>query len=363
MKFEVMQELLVKGLTMVSKAVSSRPQLPVLSNILIEAKTDGIYLSATDLELGIKTKILGKIEKVGKITVPSRMVVDFVGSLPTGKVSFELERDTLVVKSGSYSSKIQTISAEEFPDFPEVVKENSHLIDKKTLSEGADSVLYSTAKDSLRPVLTGVLFEFGKKSMKLVATDGFRLGVTKVSTKGGGEEGSYLIPARAILEVSKMESEGDVLFSALPGNQVAFMAGETVITSQLIDGNYPEYQKIVPSEFETEVLVSREDLLQAVKVVHIFARDNSNMVKWEVDSSGISMSAESPERGEAESQAQATVTGDGGEIVFNAKFVLDFLQSSKAEEIWFGMSGSLAPGAFREKGNEDRLYVVMPINA
>jgi len=363
MKFEVLQEQFIKGLTLVSRAVSTRPQLPVLSNILFEAKADGIYLSATDLELGIRTKIVGKVEEQGIVTVPSRMVADFVGSLLPGKVSFELKQDALFIKSGNMASKIQTISADEFPGLPLTLGEESYLLEAAQFAAVAESVIFASAKDSLRPVLTGVLLAPLANSLKVVATDGFRLGINKVACESTESKGGYLVPFRAILEVCKLEGEGKLKFVVLPGNQVAFDLGDSVIVSQLIEGNYPEYQKIVPKEFLTEVTCSREELLQALKAVYIFGRDNSNMVKWVVTEEGIGMRSESPERGEASAEVSAKVEGDGGEIVFNAKFVLEFLQSSKAQEIWFGMSDNLAPGAFCEVGNKDLLYIVMPINA
>lgn len=365
MKFEVLQEQLAKGLGLVSKAVASRPQLPVLANILIEAKSDGLVLSATDLELGIVTRIPAKVETVGVVSVPARMFLDFVGSLKPGKVECELVKEALVVKASGYRGRIQTISAEEFPALPDVSSELMGNVIGGKFSSGVVSVLHSAAKDALRPVLTGVLLDYaGSGKLKMVATDGFRLAIKSIEIDGEGWEKPVLVPARAVAEAAKLSGEGDLGIVIYPEtSQVVFQVENSIVVSQLLSGNYPEYQRIVPKEFSGVVEVSRDDLLSALKTVHIFARENSNVVKWVVSESGIELLAETPEKGEAKAEVAGGLQGDGGEIVFNAKFVLDFLQASKVGNVTLSITDSLSPGGLREVGEKDYLYVIMPINA
>lgn len=363
MKFEILQEELVKGLSIILRAVASRAQLPALSNVLIEAKNDGITLIATDLELSISTKVRGKVESQGITTAPAKMLSEFVSSLPSGKIEISLEQESLLIKAGGYKSKLQTLASEEFPKLTSEIPDKGYVISVAELVAATTMVAFAAAKDSLRPVLTGILFEEVTGGIKLVATDGFRLSARKIRAEGKGEKSSYLIPSRAVMEASKIAEGEKIKVVPISETQVAFISGETVLISQLLDGKFPDYQRIIPKEFETQVIVARDELATAIKTVHIFARDNSNMMRWNVTSAGIEMKSESPERGEATAAVAATVNGEGGEIVFNAKFVLEFLQNTSASTINFSMSDNLKPGAFREDKNEDYLYIVMPINA
>lgn len=363
MKFEILKEELAKGLSIVGRAVANRAQLPVLSNVLIEAKGGVIALVATDLEILISTKVRGRIEVDGVVTVPAKMLTEFIESLPAGKIEIVLDKESLVVVAGEYKSRLQTISVEEFPKTAiETPKEGCEMT-KDDLEKAVTTVAFAAAKDTLRPVLTGVLLERDGSGLKMVTTDGFRLAANKLKIEGKGEKTNYLVPSRAVLEAVKIAGEEKIRLSPLSETQIAFSSGETLLISQLIDGTFPDYQKIIPKEFETQVVVAREELLGAIKAVYVFARDNSNMVKWNISSLGIAMKAESPERGEVSAFVGAKVEGKGGEIVFNIKFVLEFLQSTQAKAISFSMSDSLKPGTFREEGNDNYLYIVMPINA
>lgn len=361
MKAEILQEQLLSGVAAVLKAVSSRVQLPVLSHILIEAEKQGFILSATDLELGIKVKIPAKVEESGKCTVPAKMIYEFLASIAPGKVRLESDATSLKIKAGGYSASFQGMPVEEFPSLPEFSGQIGS-IEGKELSLTVEKSVFASARDSLRPVLTGLLLEFGK-GIKLVATDGFRLAVQKAKAKNSGEQTTLLIPARVAAELVKLGAETEVKIGYLSeSHQVLFENGEILLISQIIDGNFPDYQKIMPKELETSLVSNREELFQAVKAAYIFARDNSNMMKWEVGGGKIAVSAVSPERGECLVEVPAQITGAGGTIVFNAKFVMDYLAIVKGESICFGMNGSLAPGMFWEQGDEGGKYVVMPIN-
>lgn len=365
MKIEVLQEQLVAGFNIVGRAVASRAQLPVLSHILIEAKNEGLVLSATDLEIGIKIKVSAKVVEPGVVAVPAKMFGEFLASLNPGKIELKAEGESLSLKAPGYNGKFQTISAEEFPQIPELSTEAEICtLDAKTLSTAVTQVVFASAKDSLRPVLTGVLWEFLKKKVRLVATDGFRLAVEEISVDTKTELTSLLVPSRVVMEVVRLAGEEKIVVGHLPAtNQIYFVVGETQIISQLLSGNFPDYNKILPKEFITEIKVNKDELLQAIKATHIFARDNSNMVRWQVAEDKLVLLSSSPERGECRVEVPITLTGDGIEIIFNAKYVLDFLGIVGGDTLWIGLGGKLSPGMIKDAARENGQYVVMPINA
>lgn len=365
MKIEVLQEQLMEGLTIVGRAVASRAQLPVLSHVLIEAKNEGLVLSATDLEIGMKIGVAAKVIEGGQVAVPAKMFGEFLSSLNPGKVELELEKETLVLSSPGYSGRFQTIGAEEFPAICETSKETEICtIPVPVLSQAVERVVFASAKDSLRPVLTGVLWEMGKKKVRLVATDGFRLAIEEIETENKGEERVLLVPSRAVMEVVRLAGEGEIRVGHLPEtNQIYFVVGEVLVVSQLLAGNFPEYGKILPKEFTTEIVVDKGELLQAVRAAHIFARDNSNMVRWQVEEAKLKLSASSPERGECLVEVPIKLTGEKLEIIFNAKYLLDYLLIVEGERLFVGMGSKLSPGMMRDVERKSGQYVVMPINA
>lgn len=365
MKIEVLQEQLLSGLTIVGRAVASRAQLPVLSHILIEAKSDGLVLSATDLEIGMKVKVSAKVVETGVVAVPAKMFGEFLSSLNPGKVELKLEKETLILSAPGYSGKFQTISAEEFPMLAEVSGENEICtVEATSLNKAVERVVFASARDSLRPVLTGVLLEMGKKKVRLVATDGFRLAVEELAVDTKTEQLSLLVPSRVVMEVVRLSQEGKISIGhLLATNQIYFMVGEALIVSQLLSGNFPDYNKILPKEFTTEIVANKDELAQAIKATHIFARDNSNMVRWQIEDGKLVLLSSSPERGECRVELPVTLTGEPLEIVFNAKYVLDYLPLAESESLYVGMGGKLAPGMFRDPKRESGQYVVMPINA
>jgi DNA polymerase-3 subunit beta len=365
MKIEVLQESLLSGLNIVGRAVATRAQLPALSHILIEATSSGLTLSATDLEIGIQTKVAAKVEEPGKVAVPAKMFGEFLASLNPGKIVLSLEKESLQVIAPGYKGKFQTIAVEEFPalSIPEPENEMGEIAASE-LKAAIEHVVFASAKDSLRPVLTGVLWEMGKKKLKLVATDGFRLAIEEINIDGKREEAKLLVPSRVVAEVVRLSGEGQIKVGHIPAtSQIYFVIGDVLVISQLLEGNFPDYNKIMPKEFLTEIKASREELLQAVKATYIFARDNSNMVGWKIEGKLLILSSNSPERGECRVEVPIELTGEESEIVFNAKFVLDYLGMIVGEQVWIGFSGKLAPGMFKDLSRTGGQYVVMPINA
>lgn len=365
MKIEVLQEQLLGGLGVVSRAVASRAQLPVLSHILIEAKSGGLTLSATDLEIGIKVGVSAKVVEEGTVAVPAKMFMEFLGSLNPGKVEIHLEKETLVLTAPGYRGKFQTIDSDDFPKIVEVdSKTEICKIESKELLIAVDRVAFASAKDTLRPVLTGVLWEFKGKKVRLVSTDGFRLAVEDLATETKPDQANLLVPSRAVMEVVRLAGDEPIRVGHLPAtNQIYFVVGESLVVSQLLSGNFPDYQKILPKEFTTEISINKDELLQAMKATHIFARDNSNMVKWQIEDSKLILLSSSPERGECRVEVPISLEGEDLEIIFNGRYVLDYLSIVSGDNLWVGMETKLSPGMFRDKSRENGQYVVMPINA
>lgn len=363
MKIEVLQEELVKKLNVVLRGVSSRTQLPILAFVKLETTKSGIRLSATDLEIGISLNVACKTEGEGVVAVPGKMLSEFLATVSPGKVELIVEEGKINVKAAGYKAQFLTGSVEEFPELA-TFESSIAKTSLKELSEVSESVVFASAKEALRPALTGVLFEIGKK-IKLVATDGFRLAVGGAdNSMEAATEQTMLVPNRAVSELTRVFEEGDIEVGYLEkSRQIIFRQNETILTSQLIDGNFPDYQRILPKEFSTELSISRSDLLAAVKTAFVFARDNSNMMKWEVGEGKIVITSQSPSRGECSIEVATKITGEATSVVFNAKYVMDYLMIPGEENLWIGLGGKLAPGMIKEAGKKDRYYVVMPINA
>lgn len=365
MKIEVLQEQLIAGLTIVSRAVASRAQLPVLSHILIEAKSEGLVLSATDLEIGMRVLVTAKVVEPGKACVPAKMFGEFLSSLNPGKVQLEMKGETLVLSAPGYSGKFQTISSEEFPPIA-IIDGKSEICEMDALKfgESVERVVFASAKDSLRPVLTGVLWEISKAGIRLVATDGFRLAVEDLELAVKADQANLLVPSRVVMEVVRLASGGAIKVGHLKeSSQIYFLVGDMLIVSQLLAGNFPDYQKILPKEFGTEISTTKSELLQAIRAAQIFARDNSNMVRWTIAGKTLIVLSSSPERGECRVEVPVKLEGEPLEIIFNAKYVLEFLTITKGENVTVSMGTKLSPGMFCDSERKSGKYIVMPINA
>ncbi len=367
MNIEVLQEELLKGYAVAMRAVSSRVQLPILSAIKMEATKAELVLSATDLEIGIKLKISARVLEEGKVAVPAKTFGELLATLAPGKVKLELKDNNLRIEAGNFVGKLGTMEVTEFPELPSAAEAITE-ISAAELSRAGQNVGFASAKETLRPVLTGILMELSQ-NLRLVATDGFRLAVSSMGIKGSAltKPQTILVPARALIESSKIIKEGVIKLGYLAETKQVVFGGEQVtLVSQIIEGNFPDYNKILPKEFGYILEVSREELLAAVRTVQVFARDNSNMMRWKVEKGKVQIMAAAGGSGEGQVEVSAKTEGEGElEVVFNAKYVLDYLMLGGSESVWIGLGGKLSPGlmAESEAGKDKAFYVVMPINA
>jgi DNA polymerase-3 subunit beta len=375
MKVTVLQENLARGLGIVSRAVSPRSTLPVLSNILIASDEGRLRLAATNLELGITCWIPARIEQEGSTTVPARTFADLVNTLPAEQVQLELntQSQTLHVQGGTSNNDIKCIDAQEFPPFPTPDMEGAVQLNVVAFKQMIQEVAFAASSDEARPVLMGVLINVDKDLITLAAADGFRLSVRKATLSSTLPQPlTAIIPAKALNELARVAGDGEEpIYMVLPKGrgQVLFRVKDIEVVSQLIDGTFPDYQQIIPRSYKSRTLVSTASMLKACKQAEIFAREGSNVARLDIKSaqsdmqpSEVEISATSEETGKNETIVEATVDGGGMLIAFNVKFLREALEAIKTPNVALETSGPNAPGVVKPVGDDDFIQVIMPMH-
>jgi DNA polymerase-3 subunit beta len=375
MKVTVLQENLARGLSVVSKAVSPRSTLPVLANVLIASDEGRLRLSATNLEMGITCWIPARIDEEGSTTVPARTFVDLVSTLPSDQVLLKLDpqTQTLNVRGGTSTNDIKCIDAQEFPPLPVPDFDGAVQINVGDFREMIHQVVFAASSDEARPVLMGVLVQVDKDKLTMAAADGFRLSVRKavLSTPSAGSV-SAIVPAQALKELARVATDADEpIYMVLPKGrgQVVFRVKDVEVVSQLIDGTFPDYQQIIPRSYKSRTLVSTSSLLKACKQAEIFAREGSNVARFNIKTSQgdmqpseVEISATSEETGKNETIVEATVDGGGLLIAFNVKFLREALEVIRTPNVALETSAPNAPGVVKPVGDDQFLHVIMPMH-
>jgi DNA polymerase-3 subunit beta len=375
MKVTVLQENLAHGLGIVSRAVSPRSTLPVLSNILVASDEGRLRLSATNLELGITCWITARIEQEGSTTVPARTFSDLVNTLPGDQVllSLDTKSQTLNVRGGTSTNDIKCIDAQEFPPLPVPDLEGAVQLNVADFREMIQQVAFAASTDEARPVLMGVLMQVEKDKLTMAAADGFRLSVRKATLSSPAAAPlTAIIPAKALTELARVASDGEeTIYMIAPKGrgQVIFRVKDVEVVSQLIDGTFPDYQQIIPRKYTSRTLVSTASLVKACKQAEIFAREGSNVARLNIKSSNgemqpseVEISATSEETGKNETIVEATVDGSGVLIAFNVKFLREALEVIRTPNVALETSAPNAPGVVRPVGDEQFLHVIMPMH-
>jgi DNA polymerase-3 subunit beta len=363
-----MQENLARGLSVVSRAVSSRSTLPVLANVLLKTEDAGLKLTATNLEIGITYWVPGKIESDGATTVPAKLLTDLVNSLPAGdKVDLELTAgESLHIRSGRFETHVKGIDADEFPAIQAAGERPTTRVAQDVLRKALNETTFAAASDEARPILTGVLARFEGNLLTLAAADNYRIAVKTIPILDAVPETSVVIPARALNELARVLADtSDAVEIVLAGgrNQVLFHLEGVDLVSRLIDGQFPNYQQVVPKEHTTRAVLDREELLRAVRPAALIAHESANIVKFQVGGdgeAGITVSANA-EVGDHVGQVEAAVEGDGTTIAFNARYLADVLTNVDAEQFALELNGPLSPGVFKPVGDDSYVHVVMPV--
>ncbi len=363
MKISFLSENLQKALALTNHAVSTKNQLPILSHVLLETREGKIYLSATDLEIGIETVIQGVIEEAGSATIPAKLFLELVNTLPAGKVSLVTQEGSVQIVGGKTKTTLQTVPPEEFPKLYERKGEKILSLPGKSLQNVLKRILFTASIESTRPALSGILFKRIELGFILVATDGYRLSLEKITTEEqAGFEGSIIIPAKLIKEVLSLREDAPIdVYVDGQQNQILVAQEETVFIGRLIDAEFPNYEKILPTDASTEITVDKDVLQRAVKTCAIFARETANIITLSIQKEKMSVSSKAPSLGENVVDVDMTLKGEENDIAFNARYLLDFLAVADTQDIRFEMTGPLNSGVFRLAGNASYLHLIMPI--
>ncbi|TMB81528.1 MAG: DNA polymerase III subunit beta [Chloroflexi bacterium] len=374
MNVSVMQENLARGLQTVSRAVSSRATLPVLANVLLKTQDAGLKLTATNLEIGISSWVPGKVEGEGEITVPAKLITDLVASLPNQRIDLELSvKDrTLKLTCGGSRASIKGIEADEFPVVAVIGEAPTTAIPSRTLREALTEVVFAAASDESRPILTGVLTRFVGETVTLAAADNYRIAVrTLAVARPVATELTIVVPARSYAELVRIlpDSDDPIEVTVTPNrSQALFHVEGTDLVSRLIEGQFPNYEPVVPKRdaWTARAVVDRETFLAGTRRASIFARDSANIVKVEVggdgsEGAGIAITAHAADVGDNADSLEAAVEGSPTTIAFNARYLIDVLANLGSDEAALELSGPLAPGVIRGVGKDDYVHVIMPV--
>ncbi len=374
MKVSCLQENLAKGLSIVGRAASPRSTLPILSHILLATDGGRLRLSATNLEIGINCWLGARVEEEGAIAVPARTLIDLVSALPPDRVDMEgvVRTMSLNLRCGRSEANIKGMDAVEFPPVPVPEGEGNIQLAPEMLRTAIAQVAFAAATDEARPILTGVLMRFEGQQMTMAAADGYRLSVRTASLPEPiTEPFSVIVPARAMQELARVSGEQEDPISATvtpDHNRILFQLTDVVLVSQLIPGNFPDYQQIIPDDTNTHTVVGTPDLLKACRTAQIFAREGNDIVQVhvhpgsELEPGRLVVSATSAETGDDVSELDATIEGEPIDIAFNVKYLIDVLSVIGSPQVALDTISTSRPGVFRPVGDEDFIHVVMPMH-
>ena len=378
MKITCLQENLSRGLAVVGRAVANRATLPVIHNVLLSVDQSMLKLSATNLEIAMTTWVGAKIEEEGSITVPARLLSEFVNSLPNDPINLQLDEGSglLEISSGSSKAHINITDASEFPPIPTVDDGIAAEVDPLVLRSAITRVAFAAATEESRPVLTGVELKLDESKFTMAAADGFRLAVHHGALlKAVPEEMSVIIPARTMNELNRLISDREepveILMTPAKG-QVMFRigGGDTVeIVSQLLQGTFPNYEQLIPQSYTTRAVMDLPTVLRAARTASIFARDGSNIIRMhlmpaeaDTEPPKVEISARSEEVGDNEDTVDLDeIEGEEGKIAFNSRYLLDVLSVLEKGKVALETTTSSSPGVFKPTESDDYIHVVMPM--
>ncbi len=391
MRITSTQDHLSQALSTVSRAVGTRPTMPVLANVLLATDGSRLKLSATNLDLGITTWVTANVEEEGTVTVPARLLTDLVGSLPVGQ-SVELREEaktrTLTVTCQQSRTQVRGIDPEEFPPMPTAEDQPTVSMDGALCKELINQVAFGAARDDTRPVLAGVSFQLEGAQITLVASDGFRLVMREATLEQEVPEPvKVIVPARALLELARILGDGDdpVEMTVTPNrSQVLFRAGDVNLVSRLIEGQFPNVQNLIPKSYATKVVVARQAFAEATRRVSLFARESANVVRLEVEAGEngdgltpgcLTIEAQAQDLGESRDKLDASIEGESTHLAFNAEYLNEFASAlaggtidpetdklKDIDEVVFEITGPLSAGVVRGGGLPDYLHVIMPMH-
>jgi DNA polymerase III subunit beta len=373
MKVEILKENLKNSLNIIEKIVGKNLSLPILDNVLIDTEDGFLSLSSTDLETAIKLWVLTKIVNKGKVVVPAKFLSSLVSLLPNEKVLLEEKKQGLCVECKNFKNQIQGFNPEEFPLIPEFKNLDYLEVDNKKLCQGLAQIVDVASPSQSRPEISGIYFVFSKNTIKIAATDSFRLAEKNINLDEPVKKDiSFILPQKPAKEIINIlaEKDGKVKIFFSP-NQIMFELPmkesshpQAQIISRLIEGEYPNYEEIIPKNFKTHVVVKRDEFLSQIKAASLFSgKINEVKIKINPPEKEVSISAQDPDIGESQSSIPAKIEGGSIEASFNHKFLIDGLLNIKSSEVVFDLSKEEGPCILKPVGDASYIYVVMPIKS
>jgi DNA polymerase-3 subunit beta len=363
MKLQVTQENLSKALGSVARVANSRGTLPILSNVLLKTVDGRLSIAATNLDIAITHYIGSKVSTEGAITVPARLMQDFVGSLPSGVIELKLDEYKLHINAEKYNSVINGVSAEDYPVMPAISDGISWSISSKLLKQSLQQVIVAASSDEARPVLTGVYWHTFEDKLYMVATDSYRLAEKSlISMK---QPVDLLIPASALQDLLRIlgDHDEDVVVTH-DDQQVLFKVGDVELVTRLIEGKYPDYRKLIPRSFASDATLKKAELTNITKVSSLFARESAGSVTINLDgeSQQVSIRSIASQIGENNASASATISNEGS-ITLNSRYILDALHALSGEDVRLAFNGKLEPCVLEDPKARDYLHVIMPLKS
>jgi DNA polymerase-3 subunit beta len=361
MKLKVAKEQILKGLQITQGVIGTRSTLPILSNVLLETDGDRLWLTSTDLEVSVRCSIPAEIETAGTTTLPAKKLFSIIRELPASELSMEVDdKNSASLTCGSSFFKILGLPREDFPPLPKLDEGFAYTLDQAVLKDMLSKTAYAASSDETRQFLNGVLLSFKNDKLTAVATDGRRLALIEHEMEFPKDsEADVIVPSKAVNELlHSLANEGTIKVRAVK-NQVTFEFGEQVLFSKLIEGNYPNFRQVIPSQAEHRIQIERETLLAAVRRVALLTSDRSNSVKLTFAKNKVEVSAQTQDIGEAHESIPVKFTGAELNVAFNPEFIMDPLRHLTSDEVYLEFNDELSPGVI--KCDTPFLYVLMPM--
>jgi len=363
MKIVCLQENLKKSLNITQNIIGKNLTLPILNNLLLKTEKGRLRISSTNLEIGINTWTSGKVEKDGEITCPAKILSSFVNSLPNKKIELEEKGGVLNIRCENYKASLNCLPADDFPIIPQIKQGVIFEADNEVFRSALSQIVGLSALSESRPEITGIYLKIEKNNVKMVATDSFRLGEKVVFDVSKKDDNLYslIIPQRTAQELMRVLSEESGKLSVMAeNNQIFFDLGDTQIISRLIDGQYPDYQQIIPKSTNITAVADREDILGNVRVAGLFS-SKSNVIKFSLQSGKFEVLSSDPDLGENKSKVEAEIKGGPININLNYRFLMDGLSNIKTKKVFLGFNSESTPGIIKPVGDDSYLYLIMPI--
>lgn len=354
---------LYQGVQIASRAIAGRSAWPILNNVLIRSEDGHLRLTAFDLELGIECTVPGTIEEEGALTVPARTIGEVLATLPEVEVQISVDdQNTVNVKCEKSDYKLLGLPADEFRQLPEIPDERSFEITQGALRDIIRQTIFSVSTDESRAILTGILLVLQDKEIKFVGADGHRLALKTAEVANAAGEASCIVPRRALDELSRLlEDDESMVKISIADSQIKFVVNNTIIVSRLIEGQFPNYERAIPTECEKKLTMSTDELLARVRRASIVARENANRVILKTDADRLMITAESGDVGKAYEELEIVKEGEDIEIAFNAKYLIEFLSVVGTEGVYMELTGPLNSGMVKPVGTDNYIYVLMPM--